>query len=478
MANIAISWFYLMLTAVLQHGATAVTLIFLANKTNPEVYGKFSSIWAVINIGAMLALIGMNRIVTREIAAKPDNHRPIMKVYPLILTATSFISVIGIVWYLYRVESIVESQLLSFIVFYFILFIGISFFESIFYGHSKFILFGVIGSIGSVVLVLLTVFFLSAQNPLELIFIFLTASTLLKLIILTVFYFRLNRVKPNNEKYEVKRLLEMSLPFYGTVLLGIPFLQLPVLLVSQLSGPTEAGYYGIIIKFTAPLLILTQNLNTILFSKFSRDYALRKIDFAASVGLIFNFLLAFSGISILVISVFSREIIEIFVGVNYLPAVDSLVLNWWVTLMAVIHNFIGTVMLAVGKEKLLMRLSIINSAVMTVTIYISAHFGAFGMLIGIWLGYFLFLGYLLYISGIKTIQFVSINRIVIILGFILIFTAATFQLSLLDGKLKILLAAVFILVLGIVVRSPRVHSVFHIQRIIGLFKENRGEGIQ
>lgn len=478
MSNIAKNWFFLILTAVLQHGALAVTLIYLANKTSPEVYGQFSSIWAVINIGMLIAFLGLNRIATREIAADPNSHTSIMKLYPWILVVTTTLSIIGIIAYLYGAEGITDVQLLGFSVFYFILFVIINFFETVFYGHSKFIQFGVIGGIGSLILVVLTVIFLSEHQPLRWIFLFLTVSTFVKIPLLITFYLRLPRQKEGGKKYTVKNLLGMSLPFYGTLLLGIPFLQLPVLLISQFSGSTEAGYYGIITKFSAPFLVLTLNLNTILFSKFSRDYSLGKKDFPDSVSMIFNFLLGFSGISIILVSIFSREIIEIFVGAKYLPASDTLLLNWWVTLMAVIHNFIGTVMLAAGKERLLMRLSIINSVLMTVAIYFSAHYGAFGSLVGMWLGYFLFLGYLLYITGVRTVQFVSVQKIIFILIFILFFTVLSYQISLFSVNIKIGFAVFCLLCLGIILITPKLFSAFQLHRIFGIFKGNKEEGAQ
>lgn len=438
MSGLLKDWIILLGSNAIQHGFTAITYLYLARVFKPEEYGRFSVILTAISIAQLIASLGMSRIVTREIAARPESAPGLIRKFRIYLSyaviLTSFITVI----YLFNFESVTEITLLIIICLLFIINTGWNYFEAIAFGYSKFRLTGITGA--ALAIVIFTAVFLGVKDSsqLTLALVIMASGGLLKLLVMSYFLKELYSSKSASEQGDYS-LLVSSLPLYGTVLLSLPIIQMPVLFLSQFSGKAEVGYFAAISKFTVPITLLIHNLNTIILPKLSNKYASDRESFKQMTRNLF-LLIASGGMLLSFVSgTFSREMVLLFLGDSYDPASLPLALQFWITLNMMFHSFIGTVMVSAGKERLMVKLSFFNAIVIGSLILAGSFYGALGMSIAMWCGYLAGIIVHLYFLNSSIERFVSYKLITAILLFFSTGTVAVYYITYQEIMVKVLI---------------------------------------
>lgn len=421
MAGLLKDWIILLGSNVIQHGFTAVTYLYLARVFKPEEYGRFSVILTAVSIAQLIASLGMSRIVTREIAARPESAPVLIRNFRMYLSYAALLTSIITVIYLFNFEAVSDITILIIICLLFFINTGWNYFEAIAFGYSKFRLTGLTGAVFAIVIFVSVFFGVKNSSQLTLALVIMASGGLLKLLVMSYFLNDLYSNKSASEQGNFS-LLVSSLPLYGTVLLSLPIIQMPVLFLSQFSGKAEVGYFAAISKFTVPITLLIHNLNTIILPKLSQKYTADKESFRIMTRNLF-LLIALGGILLSFVSgTFSREMILLFLGAPYDPASLPLALQFWITLNMMFHSFIGTVMVSAGKERLMVKLSFFNAIVIGSLILAGSFYGALGMSIAMWCGYLAGIIVHLYFLNSSIEKFVSYKLITAIL---LLFSAGT-----------------------------------------------------
>ncbi len=445
MAGLLKDWIILLGSNVFQHGFTAITYLYLARVFKPEEYGIFSVILTVVTIAQLIASLGMNRIVTREIASRPANAGALIQKFRFYLSLAASVIAFFIVIYLFYFEAITEITLLVFIVTLFIVNTGWNYFESIAFGYSKFRLVGITGAVFAIVIFLVVFISIKDCSQLSLVIIIIAAAGLLKLLIMNYYIHQLSG-EGAEEGREGFSLISSSLPLYGTVLLSLPIIQMPVLFLSQFSGKAEVGYFAAISKFTVPITLIIHNLNTIILPKLSHKYNSDREGFKQMTRNLF-LLIVLGGILLSFVSgTFSREMIWLFLGSSYDPASLPLALQFWITLNMMFHSFIGTVMVSAGKEKLMVKLSVFNAVVVGSFIVAGSFYGALGMSIAMWCGYLVGIIVHLYFLNISVEKFVSYKLITALLLFFSTGTVAVYYITYQEIMVKVLIGVGLLIV--------------------------------
>ncbi|GMU85941.1 MAG: hypothetical protein AMXMBFR48_11830 [Ignavibacteriales bacterium] len=451
MSGLLKDWSILLGSNVIQHGFTAITYLYLARIFKPEEYGLFSVILTAVTIAQLIASLGMNRIVTREIAAHPASAGEIIKNFRACLSSAASLTAVFVIIYLFYFESVTDVTLLTVICLLFLVNTGWNYFESIAFGYSQFRLVGIAGAVFAVLIFTAVFFVIHDSSQLPLVIIIMGASGFIKLLTMNFFLTRLAEREPS-VKREGFSLISSSLPLYGTVLLSLPIIQMPVLFLSQFSGKAEVGYFAVISKFTVPITLLIHNLNTIILPKLSNKYASDREGFKQMTRNLF-LLIALGGMLLSFVSgTFSREMVLLFLGESYDPAALPLALQFWITLNMMFHSFIGTVMVAAGKEKLMVKLSVFNAVVVGSLILAGSFYGALGMSLAMWGGYLAGIVVHLYFLNSNVEQFVSFKLVFLIL---LLFTGGTFavySVTYQEVWVKILLGAALSVIAFLVFR--------------------------
>lgn len=440
MSGLLKDWSILLGSNVFQHGFTAITYLYLARVFKPEEYGIFSVILTAVTIAQLIASLGMNRIVTREIAAHPSNAAVLIKNFRRLFSSAAAFTALFVVLYLFYFEAITEITLLIVIVMLFIANTGWNYYESIAFGYSKFRLVGITGAVLAIVIFTAIFFLINDSSQLALVIIIIAASGFIKLLIMSYFLHQYTSGQ-NGEEREGFSLISSSLPLYGTVLLSLPIVQMPVLFLSQFSGKAEVGYFAAISKFTVPITLIIHNLNTIILPNLSNKYTSDRESFKAMTRNLF-LLIALGGILLSFVSgTFSREMILLFLGNSYDPASLPLALQFWITLNMMFHSFIGTIMVSAGKEKLMVKLSVFNAVVVGSLIVAGSFYGALGMSIAMWVGYLVGIIVHLYFLNSKVEQFVSFNLIFAVLLLFSVGSIAVYYITYQEIIVKILVGA-------------------------------------
>lgn len=180
--------------------------------------------------------------------------------------------------------------------------------------------------------------------------------------------------------------MKQSLPFYGTLILSIPTQQLPLLFLGHFSGKEEVGYFGISNKFSLPLTLIVNNLLIAIYPMLSKYFVENKNAFLKRTEKILLIIIILGIIFTLGLGLFSKELILIFLGNNYEPAIRCFSVQVWISLNLIIHSFIATIFLATNKEKILVKLSVFNAIIIGLFSFIGSFYGADGLAIGIWFG--------------------------------------------------------------------------------------------
>ncbi|MGE5680355.1 MAG: oligosaccharide flippase family protein [Bacillota bacterium] len=414
------NWSLLTLSNIVYQGLFFLSFVRIARLFRPELYGVFTIIIASTQMAQILSSFGLQQIVIREIARDRSRLFKIAKLTLLPTTAATLASSVLLVLYLVLFENITDNLVLSSS---FLLLLGImawNYAEPLAFGQQRMKISASI-NIASSVLFTVTLFIIPAGYfninlvlPIYVI-IFIIRALAYLFVEWKGGYFK----KVPGEAHKnitVKYLLSKSLAFYGTTLLAIPIVQLPILFLSQLSGEREVGYFGIINKLTLPLSLIANNLFTAMYPVLAKFFVDDKSAFRQKAGKLF-YLISITGIILTsFLGFFSREIVSIVLGPLYMNAVRTFSIQGWATLLMIQNTFIGTIFLATDKERLMVKLSFLNSVIIGTSSYIGAHYGSFGLSLSLWAGLILgLIPHWYFVSKAVGLKFET--RLVVLLSF-------------------------------------------------------------
>lgn len=388
MNKLLFNWSILTLSNFFYQVVIFIVLLRIAKLLEPTQFGSFTIIITAVTIAQTLSSLGLQKVITREIARKPNVISEIARIAMIPTFFAIIISTAFLLAYLLMIEGISNLEILAFAG---LLLFSLSlwnYFEPLAFGIQEMNISAYLNILGALALFLL-IYFLPKEKFSRAVVLILYSSVFF---VRSLVYFFIEWKKKyfsqssNNIFINTKSLLKKSLPFYWNLLLGIPTVQLPILFLGQFSGPSEVGYFSIANKLAMPLNLIASNLFIAMFPILASLFIKDENVFREKAIEIFEVLVITGIIITLGIGLLSKEIIILLLGKNYLPAIPIFSLQIWAVFTLILLSYISIILSATDNEKLLAKLSVFNAILIGIICYIGANHGAVGLAISTYLG--------------------------------------------------------------------------------------------
>ncbi|MGE5432800.1 MAG: oligosaccharide flippase family protein [Syntrophomonadaceae bacterium] len=384
------NWSLLTVSNFVYQGLLFLSFVRIARLLKPELYGQFTIILTATSIAQVFSSLGLQKIVIREIARDHSKSLKVAKLSIVPIALATLLSGLFLVFYLVKIESFSDFSLLLLAAILFVALTVWNYAEPIAFGKQQMEISAYLNALSSIVFTASIFLLPSERYSLPAILVLYAGVFFLRAVVYLLWEWKNNYFSGADQKNDpdisTGYLLKRSMAYYGTNLLALPTVQLPVLLLGQFSGEKEVGYYGISNKLSMPLTLIATNLLTALYPILAKYYVENKDLFIQRTRKVFLFLaisgLVFTG----VLGFFSRELVSIILGVSYEPAIETFTIQVWVALNLILHSFIATIFLSTDKENLMVKLSIFNSIVIGAFCYFGAYYGAIGLSVSSWIG--------------------------------------------------------------------------------------------
>lgn len=389
MNKLLFNWSILTVSNLIYQILIFAVLLRIAKILEPLQFGFFTIIITAVTIAQIFTSLGLQKVVTREIARKPNTVSKIAK-KTLFPTFFAFIvSTICLLIYLFKIETISSLEILIFSSILLFALTLWNYVEPLAFGIQEMNISAYLNIVGAVALFLIIYFLPTEDFNYRIAFIvyssvFFIRSFLYLLIEWRKKYF--SQQFPENFSISTKALLKKSLPFYWNLLLGIPTVQLPILFLSQFSGQTEVGYYSIGNKLAMPLNLIASNLFIAIFPVLSRLFINDENLFREITKEIFEVLVICGTVITLAMGLASREIVVLLLGENYSPSIPIFALQIWAAFVLILLSYISVILSSTDNENLLAKLSVFNAVLIGIVCLVGANYGALGLAISTWVG--------------------------------------------------------------------------------------------
>ena len=397
------NWSLLTVANVFQQLIIFISFIRIARLLGPEQFGKFSSLLVIAGIGQVIATLGFNKILVREVARNTGAVANIAKASLKPLMLAIIICSFGLSAYSYFISN---QSVFIVIVTLPVLLLSLTlwnYFEAFAFGLQNMKVSAILNIAGFSLLAILI--FALPENIFELVYIINIYVIIHFIRAFGYIYWAkknniiLSKIIVENNKINARSILNKSLPYWVTKLLSIPTMQLPILFLEWNSDVKEVGYFFLSTKLAMPITLIITNLLNALFPLFSKKYLDNYKEFKNLSEKVFLIIFSSSAVFAFVTGLFSKEIILFVWGEAYSKTIAPFAIQVWSVVIILLLSLFGTLFVAADKEKKMVKISILNGSVIGLTTFISSFYGAFGLAMGFWIGYiisFAFDWYFLY----------------------------------------------------------------------------------
>jgi O-antigen/teichoic acid export membrane protein len=153
----------------------------------------------------------------------------------------------------------------------------------------------------------------------------------------------------------------------------------PILLLSHNYSYDQVGIFNLGSRILSPLQMVIMTALTALYPYFSRLAITDKELFSKRVKILLNILVIIGIWGCLCFTLFSKEVVLLLYGKEYLDSVNVILTQCWFTLMFGIFCTIGTVLNSFDKQRLLAILSIVYGVLCIPVFFIGSRHGAIGL---------------------------------------------------------------------------------------------------
>ena len=389
---------YLTIGSLLSQLIGIFTIIKITKLFSPNDYGVYTFIMSQGTLLFIIADLGITNIIIRTISR--DKHRTndlifngaIIRFFSVLCLALFYVI------YNYLLGSLTASQLLLVSLFALINCFA-HLFEIAFLGNQEMLPTSLINLSYSVIWFSI-VYILPSKfinvNLLFSIFLILNAlKAVASFIILK--YKKLLIGKVQNFWISLKGLLGESWPYFSLVLVMIPVNYLSNNFLETNSNFVQVGYFNLAQKLMLPVNFVLGFALSAIFPNLAALWDKDEKRFYRLVSAGFKYFMLAALILCFLFTLFAREIITLLFNKSYLPAVDVCQLQVWFVFLMAINSLVGTIFGAVNKEKLILKLGIVNALISTPMLYIGSKYGALGISYGYVISFAIFEFYLWYI---------------------------------------------------------------------------------
>lgn len=155
--------------------------------------------------------------------------------------------------------------------------------------------------------------------------------------------------------------------------------QVPIVLLNHNSTYDQVGIFNLGNRILGPLQMVLMTALTALYPSFSRLAITDRELFSKRVKILLNIMVIIGIWGCLCFTLFSKEVVMLLYGKEYLDSVDVILTQCWFTLLFGIFCTIGTVLNSFDKQRLLAILSIIYGVLCLPVFFIGSKYGAIGL---------------------------------------------------------------------------------------------------
>ena len=388
---------YLTLGSILSQLIGIFTVFRITHILTPEDYGQFSFLNSQGLLLFTLSDLGIKNIIIRRIARDKQLTKN------LLVTGTLMrgVAMTGMLL-LYIIYNKVFGNLGSyeiFIIFVLCLTYSVSqTFETLFFGLEK-MLFPSIANLFFALLWFLVV----AVLPKDLMSV---EVLLLVYIILTIakgcFLFgalKINKLisgKRVSVLPSANSLMKESWPYFLMILLLLPFTSLYNNFLTLNSNLNETGYFSLAFKVISPISFFLDFILASIFPRLAFLWSDNKQSFWRMSKDVFCYTVVSMLLICFLFSFFIENLFLIFFPPSYLEVVNICKVYVWYMFFVAIDSFMGTILGAINKEKVVLKLAFYRSLLATPILFAGSYHGAIGLAYGYVISFSLFQLYLWY----------------------------------------------------------------------------------
>ncbi len=391
---------FLTIGSILAQLVSLFTILKITRVLNPSEYGVFTF---MLMQGALLFAfgdLGIGNIVIRRIARDHENTNDLVHNGMILRVIAVFTFSLIYIGYNYYFGSLSNEQLILVFAYTFV-FCLYKLFEDAYLGNEKMLTPSIINLMHSVfwflIVFLLPADFISFK---VLFYIYLSLNTLRAL----VFYILLrtqNLLIGQIGKFAVtiRGLLKESWPYFGMVVVMLPFTKFSNNFLDLNSTSEQMGYFNLSDRLLGPVSMVIDFALAALFPNLSAIWVKDPLRLRRLVRDGFKYFMLISMVLCFLFTLFAYDLILFLFPESYLPAVKVCQLQVWYIFLSSVDSFIGTIFGSVNKEKLILKLNIVNAVLSTPLLYFGSQYGAIGLSSAFVLSFSLFQFYLWYVFG-------------------------------------------------------------------------------
>lgn len=426
--NVFRNFSYLSVGSILSQVVSLFTVIKITRILAPHDYGIYTFLMVQGTLILTISDLGLRNIVIRTIARNPQLTKDLTFNGALLRTiALVLFSLLYLVFNNYFGKLNPDQILLIF------LFVLIScfsrLFEASYLGNQKMLppaLINLIFNIIWFVIIYLLPSYLITVGFLFMLFLLVnTVKALVYFICLK--YQQLLTGNINNFWLTSKKLMSESWPYWVLVLIMLPFTHFSNNFLDLNSTKTEIGYFNLSERLIGPVSMVLDLALVAIFPNLSSLWVNNQKQFNRYVSVGFKYFLLIAMLFCFLFSLFIKEVIITLLPASYIPALQVCQLYIWYLFLTSIDSLIGTILGAINKEKLILKIGLVRSLLSTPILYYGSLHGSLGLAYGYVISFAVFQVFLWYMFGRAThikIQGAGVFWLLSVILFVLSFLVA------------------------------------------------------
>lgn len=370
---------FLTVSTALSQAISLLAILKITSVFSPESYGTYSFLVAQGILIYTIADFGLRHVVIRAVARDHDMSQSFYA-SGLLIKSTLLLVVVC----LYSVYNLFAGHLSAQSLLYVTLFAAANcaanLFENIFFGRQRMRIAAFL-SVGYSLLWLAAVFLIpdSWMDADRLFVVFLLLNIIKALSYLLSLHLTNSLTGMTTALVPTAiRMLRESWPYFGIVLIMLPFTSLPANFLQARSTVEQVGFFSLAQRLLGPMSLVMELALSAIFPNLSSMWIQDRVLYKNYVGSSFRYYLLLNISLCFAFSLFAKEIVLLLFPDSYLPAVKVSQIHVWYLYMALIDSMIGTILSSANKERLILKFAIVRTSISAPILYLASIYGAMG----------------------------------------------------------------------------------------------------
>ncbi len=424
------------------------TVLRITKVLNPDDYGVFTFLASQGLLIMTIGGLGIRNIVIRSIARDYNRTKDLVYNGLLLRTLAVFLISLGYIFYNYQFGNLSGWQL-GMVFLFSIVNCTVELLENAFLGQEKMLLPSLVSIIHSVLW--FTVVFALPTDSIDpnFLFILYLVLHLIKAVIFYAFLRGKGMIYGQIRAFwaSSRDLLKESWPYFVLILVMMPITKLANNFLDINSTLDEVGYYNLSQKLIGPVSLVLDLALAAIFPNLSALWTENKEKFVSYVSHGFKYFMLLGLVMCFLFSLFVGEAIDFLFPASYAPTIKVCQLRIWYLFLTSVDSFIGTLLGAANKEKVILRIGIVNSLFTTPILFFSSYYGALGLSYGYVISFAIFQFYLWYVF--RKVLKINVNGTTWIwISFIILFCISYFADTIFSEHLLLFKILVSLIVVG------------------------------